>query len=166
MSNRKRWEAVTEIRHEHVAHIVKNLRASDRAECSAVRWVDDDDHLTQDLMTVVGKLWRVWLWDGEPVAINGVVPIRPGVVICSSLGTDKWRYVIRPMTHWSREWLIPCLQLSKYHRGEAYVAAANTQSARWVRALGAQPEAYLWHYGKNREDFVLYTWRLDDVPGR
>lgn len=159
----RRWTEITDITEAQVAYIARHMRDSDRREIFAVRWNDDEDELVRDVTMVAGKLWRVWLWDGEPVAINGVVPIRPGVVNCASFGTDKWRNVIRPMTHWSREWLIPCLQVSHYHRGEAYVAASNIQSRRWLRALGANVEAYLHHFGRNKEDFILYAWRLDDV---
>jgi len=162
----RRWEAVTDFTRDQVTHIVRHMRDSDRREIFAVRWNDDEAALVDDVMMVAGKLWRVWTWDGEPVAINGVVPSRPGVVICSSFGTDKWRNVIRPMTHWSREWLIPGLQLAHYHRGEAVVAASNVQSRRWIGALGGQIEAWLHHYGRNKEDYILFTWRLDDVLWR
>lgn len=159
----QRWGEVIDITQDQVAHIVHNMRESDRREIYAVRWSEDEGELVEDVMSVAGKLWRVWTWDGEPVAINGVVPIRPGVVNCAMFATDKWRKVIWPMTHWAQEWLIPALQISHYHRGEAYVAASNMQSRRWIAALGGKPEAYLYHYGKNKEDYILFVWRLDDV---
>lgn len=151
---------------EAIEYIVNHMRARDREEIFALRWTDDDAELVRDLTACAGKLWRVWSYQGEPVAINGALPVRPGVVAAAGFGTDKWRQVIRPMTAWAQQWLIPCLQTAGYHRGEAYVSAANMQSRRWLDALGAQKEAYLFQYGRNCEDFILYVWRLNDVSVR
>ena len=145
---------------EGIAHIVRNLRARDRAEIFALRWNDDEDTLIDQVSANAGALWRVWSWDGEPVAINGVVPVRPGVVVAGAFGTDKWRFTLRAMTRWSLEFVIPALRCSNYHRGEAYVLASNTDSRRWIESLGAEIESVLLRYGRNREDFLLYVWDL------
>jgi len=145
-----------------IAHIVRHLRARDRAEIFGLRWSDDEDQLVNDIAGVAGMMWRVWRYQGEPVAMNGIVPLRPGVVSAGAFGTDKWRHVVRAMTRWSREFVIPSLQLANYHRGEAMTLASNVDSRRWIESLGGQVEAYLHHYGRNREDYVLYAWRLDE----
>jgi hypothetical protein len=149
-----------EVCHAGVKHIVRNLRERDRREIFALRWDNDEDVLIEEIARGAGALWKIWSWDSEPVAINGALPVRPGVVICGAFGTDKWRKTLRPMTHWSRSFVIPALQLSGYHRGEAYVMAANTDSRRWIEMLGGTVEALLQGYGRNREDFLLYTWDL------
>ena len=110
-----------EVSREGIAHIVANLRERDRREIFALRWTDSEAQLVADVATLAGPMWKIWSWDNEPVAINGVVPLRPGVVQANAFGTDKWRYTLREMTRWSREWVIPQLQLANYHRGEAYV---------------------------------------------
>lgn len=146
-----------------LVHVVAHLRQRDREEIFALRWNDSEAELLTQIRAVAGDLWRVWCYQGEPVAVCGVLPLRPGVVSAASFGTDKWRHVIRPMTTWGMNWLIPTLQDAGYHRGEAYVSAANEQSKRWLASLGAYREAYLHQYGRNREDYILYAWRLTDV---
>lgn len=140
-------------------HIAANLRPRDRREIFALRWNDDVDEFAFEVGKVAGDLWRMWWVDGEPVAVAGVVPIRPGVVIGGAFGTDKWRQVVRPMTRWFRDYTIPILNRSNYHRGEVYVLAENTDGRRWVEFLGAEIEAVLKGYGRGREDFLLYVWR-------
>jgi hypothetical protein len=149
-----------EVTREGITHIVRNLRERDRREIFALRWDDDEDSLIEDINRAAGAMWKVWSWDSEPVSINGVVPVRPGVVICGAFGTEQWRKTLRPMTHWSRDFVIPSLQASGYHRGEAHVLAANTDSRRWIEMLGGKVEALLQGYGRNREDFLLYVWDL------
>ena len=147
---------------DDIAHIVRHLRDRDRREIFGLRWDDDEDALIRDITIFAGPMWRVWRYRGEPVAINGVIPLRPGVVCACAFGTDKWHHTLRAMTRWSRDWVIPRLQAANYHRGEAIVLAANADGKRFVELLGGRVEAYLHHYGRNREDYVLYAWRLDE----
>lgn len=153
---------IEDIRRGDVAHIVRNLRERDRREIFGLRWDDDEDALISEIFLVAGPMWRVWSYRGEPVAMNGVVPLRPGVVSAGAFGTVKWSYVARPMIRWSREWVIPRLHSAGYHRGEACALAANVDGRRFIELLGGRLEAYLWKYGRNREDYVLYHWRLDE----
>jgi hypothetical protein len=148
-----------------LTHIVRNLRPRDRAEIFALRWDDDEDRFAFEICAIAGDLWRLWTLDGEPVAVNGVVPVRPGVVIAGAFGTPEWRRIIRPMTRWSRDFVIPCLKMSGYHRGEAYVLATHTDSRRWIELLGGEVETLLKGYGRHREDFLLYAWDLTQEGG-
>jgi hypothetical protein len=150
------------ITREDIAHIVANLRERDRVEIFGLRWDDNPDTLVRDICAVAGPMWRVWKYDGEPVAMNGVIPQRPGVCTCGAFGTEKWRHIVRAMTRWSRDWVIPRLQAAHYHRGEAIALASNTDGRRFIELLGGQIEAFLYHYGRQREDYILYAWRLDD----
>lgn len=145
---------------EALRWIAHNLRPRDRAEIFAMRWNDDEEAFVAEVCSVAGDLWRLWSLDGEPVAVNGVVPVRPGVVIAGAFGTNKWRSIIKPMTRWSLDYVIPLLRQAGYHRGEAYVLARNTDSRRWIELLGGELEAVLKGYGRGREDFLLYTWDL------
>jgi hypothetical protein len=145
---------------EGLAHIVRNLRPRDRHEIFALRWNDDEDQFVAEVMAVAGSLWSMWSLDGEPVAVNGVVPVRPGVVIAGAFGTGKWRSVVRPMTRWSLNYVIPVLKLSKFHRGEAYVLASNNDSRHWIKLLGGEVESLLKGFGREREDYLLYAWDL------
>jgi hypothetical protein len=141
-------------------YIVGNLRPRDRREIFALRWNDDEEQLVQEISAAAGELWRMWSLEGEPVAVNGVVPVRPGVVIAGAFGTPRWRSIIKPMTRWSLDYVIPLLRRANYHRGEAYVLSENTDSRRWIELLGGEVEAVLKGFGRQREDFLLYAWDL------
>ena len=143
-----------------LSYIVHHMRSRDRREIFALRWNDDEDQLVDDLLRITGDLWKMWSVDGEPVAVNGVVPVRPGVVVAGAFGTAKWRMTLKDMTRWSQGFVIPALRTSSFHRGEAYVLAANTDSRRWIELLGGEVECLLKGYGRQREDFLLYAWDL------
>jgi hypothetical protein len=146
-------------------YIVDHLRARDRREIFALRWNDDEEQLVAEVSAAAGDLWRMWALDGEPVAVNGVVPVRPGVVIAGAFGTARWRSIVKPMTRWSLDYVIPILKQAGYHRGEAYVLAENTDSRRWIELLGGEVEAVLKGFGRQREDFLLYAWDLTRERG-
>ena len=82
---------------EGLAHVVHHMRERDRREIYALRWDDDPDALIADVMAHAGELWRLWSWDGVPVSVQGVVPIRPGVVVCGAFGTADWRRGTAPV---------------------------------------------------------------------
>lgn len=145
---------------EGLRHIVQHLRPRDRREIFALRWTDDEEKFVEEVSHTAGELWRMWSIDSEPVAVNGVVPVRPGVVISGAFGTKHWRSVVRPMTRWSLDYVIPVLCQAGYHRGEAYVLAENKDSRRWIELLGGELEAVLKGFGRGREDFLLYAWDL------
>ena len=145
---------------EGVRYIARYLRPRDRREIFALRWNDDEDDFVAEVCRVAGDLWRMWAIDGEPIAVNGVVPVRPGVVLAGAFGTKRWRSILRPMTRWSLDYVIPVLRQANYHRGEAYVLAENTDSRRWIELLGGEIEAVLKGFGRGREDYLLYAWDL------
>jgi len=145
---------------EGLRSLVRNMRPRDRREIFALRWTDDEDQFALEVSRTAGDLWRMWSVDGEPVAVNGVVPVRPGVVIAGAFGTKRWKSIVRPMTRWSLDYVIPILHQANFHRGEAYVLAANIDSRRWIELLGGEVEAVLKGFGRGREDFLLYAWDL------
>lgn len=147
----------------NIRHIVENMRERDRREIMALRWDDSAPLFMNEVVEFAGAMWRVWEKDGEPVAIGGVTPMRPGVVLVGAFGTAQWRCAVRQIITWGRNWVIPRLLAANFHRGEAYALASNTDSRKFIEALGGEIEAVLHHYGREREDFLLYTWRLDDV---
>ena len=151
-----------EVSREAIEHIVRNLRPRDRREIFALRWDDNEDQLIDEISNYAGAMWRVWSWDGEPVAVNGVLPVRPGVAMAGAFGTDKWKFTLRAMTRWSLDFVIPALRSANYHRGEAHVLASNTDSRRWIEALGGKVEALLQGFGRERENFLLYVWDLTE----
>lgn len=148
---------VSEVTHEGLTHIVRNLRERDRHEIFALRWDDDEAAFVNSVMAVAGDLWRMWHLDGEPVAIAGVIPIRPGVTIGGAFGTEKWPRVVRSITRFGIQFIVPVLKANGYHRIEVYVLASNTDSAAWIELMGGKLEAVLKGFGRAREDYLLYA---------
>lgn len=138
-------------------HIVANLRERDRREIFALRWDDDEESLVGELAHVAGELWRMWSWDHEPVAVAGMVPTRPGVVIGGAFGTHLWPRAVRSITHWGIHSIVPILKAANYHRLEVYVLADNTDSRRWIELMGGEVESLLRGFGRNREDYLIYV---------
>lgn len=151
---------------EDLAHIVRNLRPRDAREIFALRWDNDADALITDTLAVAGAMWRMFCYEAEPVAMAGVIPVRPGVVVAGAYGTPLWPKVMLSITRFARHWSIPRLRQAGYHRAEAYALAVNIDSRNWLLSLGAQEEAHLHGYGREQEDFILYAWRLQDVLRR
>lgn len=149
------------ITREGLTYIIRNLRPRDRAEIFALRWDDNEEMLVNQILSLAGDMWVMWsLESGEPIAVNGVIPSRPGVCIVGAFGTTKWRAAIRPITRYTLDFAIPLLKRLGYHRGEAYVMASNTDSRRWIEMLGGEIEALLKGWGRNREDYFIYAWDL------
>lgn len=142
---------------EGLTHIVKNLRDRDRDEIYALRWNDDEAALVHDISALAGDLWRMWMVDGEPVAVAGVCPMRPGVAVGGAFGTDRWPRVVRSITKFGVGFINPVLKSNNYHRLEVYVLAENTDSRAWIELMGGKLEAVLHGYGRGREDFLLYV---------
>jgi hypothetical protein len=151
---------------QHIRYIVNHLRERDLIEIFALRWDNDPEGLVRDIVAVAGAMWRVWTVNDEPVSVAGMTPIRPGVIAAGAFGTALFPRVVRPMLRWGRDWVFPRLRVAGFHRGECYALASNTDGRKFIEACGGEIEALLHGYGRNREDFLLYAWRLDDVLQR
>ena len=152
------WD--TRLDEADVRHIVRHLRQRDRAELFALRWDDDEDSLAMNIYAIAGPMWRLWRYRDEPVAMSGVCPQRPGVVSVAALGTDRFSRVVRPIVRWGRDWVIPRLATGGIHRVEGYALASNIDGHRLMTLFGMSREAWLYAYGRDREDFVIYTRRF------
>jgi hypothetical protein len=151
-----------------VEFIVHNLRDRDRREILALRWDDNLDPLIDQILAVCANsdLWSAWWWDGVPVALNGANMARPGVFVLGAFGTDEWPWIVRALTRDAFDRVLPGMIERGGHRAEAYALAENTDSRRWIEALGGEQEGLLREYGRTGEDFILYAWRLRDVLRR
>jgi hypothetical protein len=151
-----------------VDYILANLREHDRREILALRWNDDLDPVADYVMALAcNPLWQAFWAHGEPVALIGATLIRPGVVMICGFGTKRWHRVIRPLSRYVLDEMMPAILSTDVHRAEAYAMAENTQNIRWIRGLfGGEIEGVLRGYGRGGEDFVVIAWRRDDVSAR
>lgn len=104
--------------------------------------------------------------DGAPIAALGAVPNWPGMYSVWMFATDRWPHVALATTRYARRVLIPALIDAGAHRAFCHSLAAHRVAHSWLAMLGARKTAYLPNWGRAREDFVLFTWELDDVLSR
>jgi hypothetical protein len=101
-----------------------------------------------------------------PLAAMGAIECWPGVWSAWMIATDKWPSVARAATRWARFALDAVLVAAGAHRCECKSIADHRTAHRWLAHLGARPEAVHPGYGRNRETFITFAWRLDHVRNR
>ena len=141
-----------------LAYVVRHMRRDDRREIFATRWRQDEQEFAQQLYegTNFGQL--ALSHDGTPVAAFGAVEMWPGVWSVWLFATDDWPAVAAKVTRHLRRQFIPFILSKHAHRAECMAIADRPVVHRWLKYLGAQPEAVLRKYGKNQEDFILFSW--------
>ena len=151
-----------------VMHICRNMREADRAEIFALRWSDNPMDLAEDTMNVRGPKWVAHVEGVGPVAAYGAAPMWPGVWSLWLYGTPHFQQIGGRLTRHIRRVMIPALTIAGAHRAEARSLSTHTEAHIWLDRLGGRREAVLAGYGKNGEDFVVFSWQvgLNDVHVR
>jgi hypothetical protein len=148
---------------ERIAYIVRNLRERDREEIFALRWDDNEESLVRDVLSYAGDMSWVWEVDHTPVAIQGAMPLRPGVWAAWCFGTSRWPEALLSMTRHARRFIMPALLGASFHRCEASSLASHQDARGWIESLGARLEGVRHGAGRRGEDFATYVWTPDDV---
>lgn len=147
-----------------VLHVCANMREADRIEVYAT-FGSDDPALYADFMCRMCELGTVaWLahLDGEPIAIVGMASMWSGVVSACMFATDSFYKIGLSMTKFVKNNMIPnFVREMKLHRAQCFSMNGHTVAHAWLEVLGAKPEAVVKGYGKNKEDFTLFTWRFN-----
>jgi hypothetical protein len=101
----------------------------------------------------------VTIWKGyDPVVAVGAAITHPNVASTFLYGVKGWESKARiATTRFLRKALVPSLCAAGVKRITVLAPAGDPTGERWKRYLGAQHEATLRKYGKNGEDFCLYT---------
>lgn len=135
--------------------IASHLRERDAREIFASRWREDPRDLVEDcyLCREFG-----WIFGKEsPVCAIGAFPVWPGVWSVWMFATDDWKKVAFSVTKHAKKVIFPVLK-ARSHRTECRSDERHTTAHRWLEMLGARREHILPHYGKNGENFYLYSW--------
>lgn len=139
-----------------LAFIARNMRAEDRREIMANRWGDDEAELVEQCLQGGAFAWVVGL--DEPIAAIGAYPLWPGVWSVWMFATDDFPRIGIRLTRWVRRVMIPALRDSGCHRAECHSIEGHRVAHRWLESLGARHEATLRCYGREGEDFRVYSW--------
>ena len=156
---------LTELEYEPLLYIVQNMRDADRREVFATTWHDDDAVLTDEIMRAVkgGAVGFIGWRDGEPIAAVGMTPMWPGVVSAWMFATDSFPKIGLGMTKFSKRYLIPAMWKAGVHRIQCFSHDTHEWAHRWLRSFGAQAEANVADFGRNREGFVLFSLLNDQL---
>jgi hypothetical protein len=141
---------------EDAARVAANMRDIDRREICALHATDDPVAATSALAVfphIGGSVWR----GDEPICVVGAIWLWPGVVSVFMFATDRWPEVALEATKFVRRVLLPALRDAGVHRLQCHSLAEHTDAHAWLRFLGADREVPEPEYGKNREDYVLFS---------
>lgn len=139
--------------------VAQKMRDKDFNEISSLLYVDDRDELAFNLSNKISNFETVYVvGDTEPVAIVSYIPVRPGVWSLGMFATDKFKSVGLYLTKRIIRDIIPALDRAKAHRIEAFSIEGYDEVHDWLEFLGLEEECTLSSYGKNGEDFKVFSW--------
>lgn len=143
---------------EDVRYVAERMTAHARAERLALS--HGDDAVAVALTFFNAPHLAVTIWGGTtgtPIAVFGVVFPHPGVASTIFFATDQFRHVALATTRFVRKKLFPILLSTGIHRLQCCSMDGPEGTHSWIEAFGARQEAFLYQYGRNGEDFRLFT---------
>ncbi len=107
---------------------------------------------------VAGMAWSVWC-DGQPVAAYGfshAAAFDPDHWQAWAFGTTKFKRCVPIITRHIES--IKDIIEAECRRLQVITSLDHDVSHRWLEGLGAEFEGVLRSYGRNGEDFAVYSW--------
>lgn len=144
-------------RPEMVREVARNMREWDRLEIFATR-PDDEPLAIADAVAEAGPISWVAGRDEAPIAAFGCAPMWHGVWSLWLFATDEFGRIGIPMTKLIVRSIVPMMFEAGAHRLEARSMEGHTDAQRWLQVIGAEREATLRGYGRDGQDFHVYTW--------
>ena len=155
---------------QDVFHVAANMRQRDYEEIDALRFTRDKKNLAADIADSLANFQTVYCVEKEPnnpIAIISYIPVRPGVWTLGMFATDKFKSIGLFLTKQIIRAIIPALNNARAHRVEAYSIEGYDEVHKWLKFLGLKEECTLRKYGKNGEDFKVFSYvRLSDTNVR
>ena len=147
------------------SYVAAHMREQDRAEIFCQLSPEArSEHLAYMALNAGGEQWCAWL-DGEPIACWGYSYLTHAGSVLWAWGTNQFHKAVPAITKAAINELVPMFERSGIQYLEARSLATHHQAHRWLKLLGGVPQCTLPTYGRNGEDFVLFTWsraRWDD----
>lgn len=150
------WIDQISARPELVAPIALAMRDWDRREIFATRRDDDPLAIAAECAAMGEVAWVAGL--EKPIAAFGCFQQWPGVWSMWLFATDEFRRIGIQMTKLIVRSIIPMLFEAGAHRLEARSMEGHEDAQRWLEVIGAKREATLHGYGRDGQDFHVYTW--------
>lgn len=140
--------------------VLDNLREADRVEMAACG--TDLERLPEIIMRHLVFGYCAYDYGLGPIAVWGMIRVRPGVGAGFAFGTEHWGRALLPMLRQIRGFVLPFLLDNGWHRVEAVALAHRRDVARFMALIGAEAEGVMRGYGSGGEDFVSYRWLADE----
>lgn len=141
--------------YDDVLYVVRNMREKDRQEIMATRFSEEPEDLATDAMMSEKFAWQ-WMYGINPVGVMGALPLWPGMWSVWMFATDDFPFVSFSMTRFARLVIVPTLRRHA-HRVECRTMETHVEAHKWLKFLGGEQESILKNYGKNGENFYIYT---------
>lgn len=148
---------ITQATWPDVLHVALNMRDDDHAEVMATRWNDDPYDFAAECMRLPGAKVVVKDEFGIPVCIGGSANWIPGVAQMWLVGTDDISRHGIEVAHAARNIIQTLFDTGTIHRVQAFSSATHKRAHRWMTAIGMREESRLSRYGKNGEDFIIFS---------
>jgi RimJ/RimL family protein N-acetyltransferase len=142
------------------SYIAANMREADYREiaCLWKHWDTRALGICAMETAVPGMAWSIW-YRGEPIVAYGLsyaAAFDPDHWQIWAFGTNRFKRAVPMMTRHIQS--IGDVIKAGCRRLQVITHTEHDISHRWLEGLGAQREGVMRSYGRNGEDFVLYSW--------
>jgi hypothetical protein len=144
-------------------HIIENMREWDRREIFATKFYGMEAEQLHEAVINTGPVSWIAYHQLEPIAVFGCAPMWPGVWSMWFFATDNIHKIGLGVTRLIIRYIVPMLWDGGAHRLECRSMEGHVEAQRWLDTLGARREATLLKYGRQGEDFHVYTWEKPNV---
>ena len=145
-----------------VAAVALTMREADRREIFACRTSYDPLVIAYGI-TKASRFGGVALTpSGRPAAVVSAIERWPRVYEVAMFATDEWPAVAWSLTRFVSQRMRPAMLKAGGHRAECRSIVGHDVAHAWLDRLGFRCEARLPDFGKDREEFLLFAWRLSD----
>ena len=145
---------------EAVMAVALFMRDRDYEEFVSATWAESREELAKSLSKTYGNrqdVYVAWSETGEPMAVGGMIELRPNVVTLLFFCTDATRKIFVPITQLFRDKLLPAVEAAGAHRVECVTLGENHKMRAWLERLGLQQEAEHPGFGRNGQTYFTYA---------
>lgn len=150
--------------YNQILYICRNMRYDDYKEIFCTTDATSPEEFAMQILSLVraGILHgHIASLDDEPVSIIGVSRMWGGVVNVWMFATNKFNLIKIALTKFVKRIFIPIfVKEARITRAQCFSMVGHTAAHSWLRVLGAESEGVAKGYGKNGEDFTLFSWRF------
>lgn len=145
-----------------IRSVALNMRERDFAEFSATSYAASREELAESLVERFADRSDVLAVGGPgayyPIAICGLLEVRPRVLSLLFFARDEFAAHILPLTRFVVRDLFAPRIAAGVHRIECASLSSHREAHNWIETLGLSRESVIRKCGKNGEDFDFYAW--------